>query len=184
MTAPNDNTATSIATDGRTGESLSGSWQLDPGRSSVEFSARHFWGLLTVRGHFDAYRGRLDLSATPAIELTIDAATVQTGNGRRDRHLRAADFFDVEHHPQVQFVSDSAELRGDTLRVHGQLSAGGRSIAVQLDAQLRRVNGELELSAATAAPHRELGMTFSPLGMIRPRSELAVNARLVQDGAA
>src|SRR5215467_3171370 len=96
-------------------EPLRGRWQLDPRRSSVEFRAGHFWGLLTVKGHFDDYCGDLDLSADPAIELTIDASTIQTGNAKRDRHLRSADFFDVERHPRVQFLSDSVGLHGDTL---------------------------------------------------------------------
>jgi len=157
---------------------LQGRWQLDPRRSSVEFRARHFWGLLPVKGHFDYYHGRLDLGATRAIELTIDAATIQTGNRKRDQHLRSADFFDVENHPRVQFVSDSVELRRDTLRVAGRLSARGRSIPIELDAQIRRVNGELHIQAATTAPHRELGMTWSPLRMIRPHSRLVVNAFL------
>ena len=95
--------------DSRSQETISGSWQLDPKRSSVEFRVRNFWGLATVKGHFDEYEGQLDLSSRPAIELTIDAASVQTGNDKRDRHLRSADFFDAEHHPGVQFRSESVE---------------------------------------------------------------------------
>ena len=144
-------------TNDRLDETLVGRWQLDPQRSSVEFRARHFWGLGTVKGHFDDYEGRLDLSADPAIELTIDAAHVQTGNPKRDQHLRSAEFFDAENHPSVQFVSNSVVLRGDTLRVRG----------------------ELEIEAAASAPHRELGMTWNPLGMIPPHSELHVTGYLV-----
>jgi len=160
-------------------ETISGSWQLDPHRSSVEFRAGHFWGLVTVKGHFDDYHGHLDLSTSPAIELTIDPASVQTGNRKRDRHLRSADFFDADNHPRVLFVSDSVDLQGDGLKVRGRLSARDRSIALELDARVRQVGGELEIEAATTAPHRELGMTFSPLGMIRPRSELIVKAHLI-----
>jgi polyisoprenoid-binding protein YceI len=47
----------------------------------------------TVKGHFRRYTGRLDLGARPAIELTIDAASVDTGNARRDRRLHSEDFF-------------------------------------------------------------------------------------------
>src|SRR5262245_19981113 len=101
----------------RSHESISGSWQLDPKRSSVEVRVRNLWGLATVKGHFDDYQGQLRLGSKPAIELTIDAANVQTGNDKRDQHLRSADFFDAEHHPGVQFRSDSVELRGDTLKV-------------------------------------------------------------------
>jgi len=158
---------------------MNGEWQLDPHRSSIEFRVRLFWGLGTVKGEFDDFDGQLDLGANPAIELTIDAASLQTGNRRRDRHLRSTDFFDVENHPQVRFVSDSVDLQGDTLKVRGRLSARGRSIPVELDTKVRQVDGELELQVATTAPHRELGMTWSLLGMIPPRSELVVKAHLV-----
>lgn len=160
------------------GEAISGGWQLDPQRSSVKFRVAALWGLVTVKGHFDDYHGQLDLNANPAIELTISAASVQTGNRKRDRHLRSADFFDAENHPQVQFVSDSVALQGNTLKVRGHLTASGRSIPLGIDAHVRRVKGEVEIDAATTAPHRELGMTYSPLRMIAPRSQLLVKGRL------
>ncbi|MGZ4216885.1 MAG: YceI family protein [Solirubrobacteraceae bacterium] len=161
------------------GKTISGSWQLDPQRSSVEFRAKSIWGLAAVKGHFDDYEGHLDLSADPAIELTIDAASLETGNRKRDEHLRSADFFDVENHPRVRFVSDSVELQGDTLKVHGRLSARDRSIPVELAAEVHEADGELQIEAATTAPHRELGMTYSPIGMIPPRSKLFVKAHLI-----
>jgi hypothetical protein len=63
---------------------------------------------------------------------------------------------------------------------------GGRSIPLELDAHLRRVEGEIEIEAAATAPHGELGMTWSPLGMIAPRSQLFVKGRLTPqtDGPA
>jgi polyisoprenoid-binding protein YceI len=63
----------------RSGQTITGRWQLDAQRSSVEFRAGKLWGLVTVRGHFGDYEGQLELSANAALELTIDAATVQTG---------------------------------------------------------------------------------------------------------
>ena len=168
----------------RSQQTIGGSWQLDPRRSSVEFRTRSIWGLVAVNGHFGESQGDLDLSAAPAIELTIDAASLDTGNRKRDKHLRSADFFDVENHPRVRFVSESVQLHGDTLTVQGSLTARGQSIPVQLDAAVHQTGGELEIEAATIAPHRELGMTYSPLGMISPRSKLVVKARLVADTAA
>jgi len=97
----------------------------------------------------------------------------------RDRHLRSSDFFAADIHPQVRFVSVSATLESDTLKVSGRLSVRGRSIPLRVDAQVRRVDGELQIEAATNAPHRELGMTWSLFGLIPPRSELFVNARLI-----
>jgi polyisoprenoid-binding protein YceI len=165
------------------GETLAGSWHLDPERSRVEFRVGNLWGLATVRGHFEDYHGRLDLSADPAVELTIGAASLETGNRRRDRHLRSADFFAADDHPQVRFASESVVERGDTLRVRGRLLARGRSVPLELDARVRRVDGELAIEAGTTTPHRELGMTWSPFGVISPRSEVRVEGHLVRQGA-
>ena len=114
------------------------------------------------------------------MELTIQAASLDTKLAKRDEHLRSGDFFDVEHHPQVRFISDSATLNGDTLRVDGQLQAGGRQIPLELDATVREIDGELEIEAVTEADHRELGMTWSPLGILRAPSKLIVRGRLVR----
>src|ERR1700733_11731217 len=89
------------------GAAVTKRWRLDPANSSAEFRVPHFWGLLTVKGHFDRLDGGLDadLDGPQRIELTIDAASVSTRNRQRDRHLRSADFFDVDRHPQLCFRS-------------------------------------------------------------------------------
>jgi polyisoprenoid-binding protein YceI len=149
-------------------------------RSSVEFRARTLWGLTNVTGRFERYEGTLDLHENPAIELTIDAASINTNLGWRDRHLRSADFFDVRNHAEVRFVSDSATLEGDTLKIRGRLYAAGKSLPLDLDARLRHVGDELEVDARTHADHHKLGMSHGMLGMIPTPSELIVHCRLVQ----
>jgi len=158
-------------------------WQLDPAYSRVEFQVPHFYGLITVKGRFERYQGTLDLRSEPAVQLTIEADSLDTNNTRRDKHLRSADFFDVANHPQIQFTSDSATPERDHLKVHGQLHAAGRTIPLQLDATLRRADGELEIEAITNADHRELGMTWSPLGILRTPSKLIISGRLVRQDA-
>lgn len=118
----------------------------------------------------------------PCIELSVAADALDTGNGKRDAHLRSSDFFDAETHPQVRFVSDSAALEGERLHVRGQLHAPGKSIPLELDATLRPVGSELEVEAITEADHRALGMTWNKLDMLRTPSTLIVSARLVRDG--
>jgi polyisoprenoid-binding protein YceI len=157
-------------------------WRIDPTRSSVEFHAHNFWGLAAVKGKFERYDGTLELYATPAIELTIDAASLNTNNKKRDTHLRSGDFFDVANHPQARFVSDSATLSGQQLKVRGHLHAAGKSVPVDLDATVRPVGDELAVEAETHANHTHLGMTWNRLGMLRTPSKLIVHARLVRDG--
>src|SRR4051794_9034330 len=103
-------------------------WRIDPARSSVEFHVKGFWGMATIKGRFSRYHGTLDLAAEPAIELTIEADSLDTANAKRDMHLRSPDFFDAEKHPYLRFVSDSATLDGERLHVRGRLHARGRSI--------------------------------------------------------
>ena len=91
-------------------------WTADPTRTTVEFEVEHFWGLHTVRGRFRRFDGSYVVGPAGAeIELTIDAASVDTGISARDKHLRSADFFDVDQHPQVRFTSTrSPEWETDT----------------------------------------------------------------------
>ena len=156
-------------------------WRIDPARSSVEFRSPGLWGLVTVKGRFERYDGTLDLRRDPAIELTIEAASIDTNNKLRDKHLRGEEFLDVENHPQIRFVTDSAALDGEQLRIHGRLYAAGGNMPLELDAKLRRIGEELEVDARKYVDHREVGMTHSPLGMVRTPSELIVHGRLVRD---
>jgi polyisoprenoid-binding protein YceI len=103
-----------LTTTGLAGSLASGTWILDPERSSLEFRAPLLYGKVgTVKGSFDRFRGTLDLAARPAIELAIAADSIDTGNRKRDEHLRSADFFDAAAHPEVRFESDSAALAGE-----------------------------------------------------------------------
>ena len=156
-------------------------WRIDPKRSQIEFRTPTFWGLVTVKGRFEDYDGTLDLRHQPAVQLTIDASSLDTDNNKRDKHLRSADFFDVANHRQVQFVSDSAVLDGERLTVRGRLYAAGKSTTLDVEGVLKRVDDQLEVDATAHADHLELGMSHGMLGMIRTPSELIVHGRLVRD---
>jgi polyisoprenoid-binding protein YceI len=157
-----------------------GVWQLDPTRSSVEFHVPHFYGLMTVKGRFDRYEGTLNLTGHPAVELVIEADSLDTTKEPRDKHLRGAEFFDVSNHPQVRFEADDATLNGDTLQLRGQLSAAGKNIPLDVNATLTPAGDEFEIEAGALADHRELGMTWSPMGVMRTPRKLIVRGRLVR----
>ena len=65
-------------------------WTVDPSRTTVEFEVEHLWGLHSVRGRFSRFDGSYVVGpAGDAIRLTIDAASVDTGDATRDKHLRS-----------------------------------------------------------------------------------------------
>ncbi|HZU76445.1 MAG TPA: YceI family protein [Dehalococcoidia bacterium] len=101
-------------------------WALDPHHTSVTFSAKHL-GVATVRGRFTKVTGEIDLDdsndpTTGSGTITIDAASVDTGNEQRDAHLRSADFLDVEKHPTITFAVTRVEKAGDDYKVDGDLT--------------------------------------------------------------
>jgi polyisoprenoid-binding protein YceI len=100
-------------------------YKLDASHSHVGFSVRHMM-ITNVRGEFTALAG--DVSYDPnhpeatRIEVTVDPASVNTREEKRDAHLKSADFFDVEKFPQVTFAATQTKKRGDTLEVTGNLT--------------------------------------------------------------
>jgi polyisoprenoid-binding protein YceI len=159
-------------------------WRLDPAASRAEFRVPHFWGLVTVKGHFERLDGSLEINAGEQhrISLTIDAASVHTGSRNRDKHLRSSDFFDVDNHPEVRFRSlNVSEAGADRLHVEGELDVAGQRVPLSLDPVIRRTDDQLELDVVTTVDQRLLGMTWSPLGMTRTPATLAVHALLQRE---
>jgi polyisoprenoid-binding protein YceI len=115
-------------------------WQIDPAHSLVEFSVRHMM-ISTVKGRFTAVGGTiLDIADDPgrsSVRAEIDAASITTGDSKRDEHLRSADFFDVERYPTITFTSTRVEPRDeDRFRLIGELTLHGQTRQVELDATL------------------------------------------------
>ena len=111
-------------------------WVLDPARSTVEFRVKHLWGLATVEGHFSRFDGSYTVGPDRReVELIVDAGSLDTGNPRRDEHLRSNAFFDVERSPQVRFTAGDVTGAGNgTLRVRGELEAAGRKVPLAFEA--------------------------------------------------
>jgi polyisoprenoid-binding protein YceI len=112
-----------------------GTWRIDPAHSAVAFSVRHL-GVAKTRGRFGAFEGAVHVADDPkasSVEVTIDAASIDTHEARRDEHLRSADFLDVERHPSLTFRSTSVEGDGDRWAVDGELTILGVTRPVRLD---------------------------------------------------
>lgn len=134
--------ATESRTSGSTGASTTADvadYTVDPVHSKVGFSVRHLM-ITNVHGEFRKFKASVhfdpdDLGECSAHAL-IQADSIDTGNAKRDEHLRSPDFFDVERHPKLEFQSARFERDGDgTLAIEGMLTIRGVTRSVRLDVE-------------------------------------------------
>ena len=114
-------------------------WELDPAHSSISFGIRHLL-ISKVRGHFNTFTGKaVGDPATPAkavIEATIETASIDTANQKRDDHLRSPDFLDAAKFPTMTFKSKKIESAGPgKAKVTGDLTLHGVTKEVVLDVE-------------------------------------------------
>ena len=139
-----------------------GTWTIDPTHSEVSFSVRHLM-VAKVRGTFTRFSGTIttgDAAEAGAVEATIEVASVDTRDERRDTHLRSADFFDVEQHPAMTYRSTAVRADGDGYVVDGELTLKGVTRAVPL---------RLEFNGAGADPWGGTRAGFSASAEINRR---------------
>ena len=119
-------------------------YDIDTSHSSVEFKVRHMM-VSNVRGGFGDFSGTIEFDeADPgswSAEATIQMASVDTGDQKRDDHLRNPDFFDVETYPTMVFKSTGVKQQGDDLQLHGDLTLRGVTKSIVLDLVF---NGSIE----------------------------------------
>lgn len=119
-----------------------GTYSVDPSHSRVEFAVKHL-GIATVKGSFGSFEGTLeldgDLSSARAYG-TVDAASLDTGDDKRDAHLRSPDFFETERHSQLSFSSTAIRpLDEDRFEIVGDLTIRGVTREIVLRAELQGV---------------------------------------------
>jgi polyisoprenoid-binding protein YceI len=166
-----------------TNDATVGAWVVDPADSRATFANKTFWGLVTVRGTFGAVSGSGTVAGddTVAGELVIDAANLDTKNKQRDKHLRSADFFDTDKHPNVVVRVESATRDGDSFTGTGTVEAAGTSQPVTFSGHIDSADGEAVVLTASASVDRHAhGMTWNQLGMLTGLSTGTVTARFVR----
>lgn len=112
-----------------------GIWTIDPGHAEVAFIGRHFM-LTKVRGRFTGIDGAVTVAEDPTdsrVEVTIDMASVNSGDQTRDDHLRSEDFFDVTRYPTATFRSNAVTWRGTRGQATGELTIREIARPVTLD---------------------------------------------------
>ena len=114
-------------------------WNTDPAQTDVIFAAKHMM-VTTVRGKFATVSGSVQLDpenpTASTGSFTVSAASLNTGVDQRDGHLRGGDFFDVENHPEITFVSTAVTPKGgNDYAVTGDLTIRGTTHPVTLDTE-------------------------------------------------
>jgi polyisoprenoid-binding protein YceI len=119
---------------------VAGTWTIDPVHSEVSFVVRHMM-VSKVRGRFDKFEGTIITEADPlqsSVTATVDLSSVNTGEPNRDNHIRSADFFEVESHPEMTFRSTGVRPDGDNFLLDGDLTIRGTTKPITLNLE---VNG-------------------------------------------
>jgi polyisoprenoid-binding protein YceI len=147
-----------------------GDWVIDPAHSSVSFVARHMM-VSKVRGHFGEFSGTIHVAEETErswAEITIKAASIDTGTETRDTHLKSGDFLDVERFPELTFRSLRIEPgKGPNFRAHGQLTIRDVTRPVVLDVEYEgaipdtRGGTRVAFSATTEIDREEFGITWN-----------------------
>jgi len=99
-------------------------WNIDKSHTEVGFAVRHMM-MMTVRGKFTSYDADIQIDpanlAAGKVTARIETKSVDTGEEKRDGHLRSADFFDADKYPTMTFTTTKLTRKGDNLEVTGTL---------------------------------------------------------------
>lgn len=146
-----------------------GTWTIDPAHSAIEFIARHLM-VTKVRGGFGSFSGSIEIAENPTesvIDIEVDMDSVVTGSADRDGHLKSPDFFDVESHPKMRFVSTSIIEKDDGYQLTGDLTVRGVTKPLTLDVDYLGVmtdpwgNAKAAFSAGGEVNREDWGLTWN-----------------------
>jgi polyisoprenoid-binding protein YceI len=145
-------------------------WNLDASHSHVGFKVRHM-AISKVKGSFGDFaatvQGEPGKPGTFSVEATVQLASIDTANEKRDDHLRSADFFDVAQHPTMTFRSTGVTMDGDEGRLAGELTIRGVTKPVTFDLEYAGQvtdpwgNVRMGFAAEATIDRREFGLTWS-----------------------
>jgi polyisoprenoid-binding protein YceI len=147
-----------------------GTWVIDASHSSIEAVAKHLV-VSKVRGRFSKFDGTVviaDQLENSTVDVTIQAASIDTNDENRDGHLRGEDFLDVENHPTLTFRSSSVKDAGDgEYVIPGELTIRGVTRPVELEVTYLGLikdpwgNDKAGFSATTTLDREEFGITWN-----------------------
>ncbi|MBK8149436.1 MAG: YceI family protein [Acidobacteria bacterium] len=147
----------------------SGAYSFDKAHSSIGFRVRHM-GLVDVPGYFRDFDGTINYDAKDVtkstVEFTAKMTSVDTGVAGRDKHLRSADFFEVEKYADMTFKSTSVTKKGKVLTLNGELTMKGVKKAVSFPINItgfvkdQRGTMKMGVTAETVINRRDFGVNY------------------------
>ena len=169
-------------------------WQLDPPHSAAQFSVRHM-GISTVRGTFTKVNGTVQYDTSDptksSVEVTIDAASVDSRVEKRDNDLRSDHFLDVQKYPTISFKSKRVDQAGQgKLKVTGDLTIHGVTKQAVLDVEgpsqpMKDPRGNLHMgaTATTTINRTDFGITSFP-GMVGNDVSITIDVEMIKASGA
>jgi polyisoprenoid-binding protein YceI len=136
-------------------------WKVDPAHTEIQFRAKHLM-ITTITGYFKTFSLEVeteteDFHTAKRIEFTGDIDSITTNNEQRDAHLKSADFFHAEEHPQLRFDGKRYEARSDTAKLHGDLTIRGVTKPITLN---------VEYGGTVADPYGQIKAGFTVTGKV------------------
>jgi polyisoprenoid-binding protein YceI len=169
-------------------------YSLDRSHSKVSFTIRHL--MSEVDGRFRDFDGSITYDPQApeksAVEVTVQAASIDTANQRRDDHLRSPDFFEAEKHPTLSFKSTTVERESESaLRVTGDLSIRGVTkqvtIPVRITGAMPYRGGEkVGFASDFTVDRKDFGVTWNRAvdqGGVLLGDDVAISIRVEADWA-
>jgi len=168
-----------------------GDYKIDPAHSIIGFAVRHL-EINWVEGRFKDFEGTIhydDKDVTKSsVEFSAKVESIDTGVAPRDKHLRTADFFEVEKYPTLSFKSTRVERKGkDALVLHGDLTMKGVTKPVQLPFKITGAvkdpwgNTRFGIEAQTKINRRDFGINYGNAfagGGLDVGNEITINLQL------
>lgn len=174
-------------------------WEIDSSHSGIHFSVRHLV-IAKVRGQFSRWTGTVQVPQgdfeRASVDVTIDAASIDTGVAQRDAHLKSADFFDVETYPEITFKTNRVSARDvDTLSLEGLLTIRGvaRAVTFEIDQHGQTKdpwgNQRAAFTARTAIDRKDFGLTWNQTletggVMVGDRVDIEIDVEAVRQAEA
>ena len=171
-----------------------GTFAIDKSHTQVGFVARHLM-VSKVRGRFTDFEGTLvvaDDLAQSSVDVTIQAASIDTSDENRDKHVRTNDFLAVDEFPTLTFHSTKVDLgRGSDWKVTGDLTVRGVTRSIVLDVEFEGViqdpwgNQRLGFTASGEIDRNEFGVSFNAAletggFVVSPKIKLEIEAEAVR----